>query len=64
MRDYHMHSHFCRHAVGGLADYVRAARNKGIREICFTPHIPLPGFRPGFWNDQLRMDEREFDAYL
>ncbi len=64
MRDYHMHSHFCRHAVGGLAEYARAASAKGIREICFTPHIPLPGFRPGFSSDRLRMDEREFDAYL
>ncbi len=64
MRDYHMHTHFCRHAVGGPADYARAAQAKGIREICFTPHIPLPGFRPGFWNDRLRMDEAEFDGYL
>ena len=64
MHDYHMHSHFCRHAVGGLAEYARAARRKGIGEICFTPHIPLPGFRPGFYNDRLRMDERELDAYL
>ena len=63
MIDYHMHSHFCRHAVGGLAEYARAACRKGIQEICFTPHVPLPGFRPGFWGDRLRMDEREFDAY-
>ncbi len=64
MNDYHMHSHFCRHAVGGLAEYARAACAKGIPEICFTPHIPLPGFRPGFYGDRLRMDEREFDGYL
>lgn len=63
MIDYNMHSHFCRHAVGGVAEYTRAACRKGIREICFTPHIPLPGFRPGFLNDRLRMDERELDAY-
>ncbi len=64
MRDYHMHSHFCRHAVGGLAEYARSAHTRGIREICFTPHIPLPGFRPGLMNDRLRMDEGEFDLYL
>jgi len=64
MLDYHMHSHFCRHAVGGLADYARSAQQKGVREICFTPHSPLPGFRPGFLNDRLRMDELEFDDYL
>ncbi len=64
MLDYHMHSHFCRHAVGGVSDYAAAAQERGIGEICFTPHIPLPGFRPGFCGDKLRMDEREFDAYL
>ena len=64
MNDYHMHSHFCRHAVGGLAEYAKAASAQGIREICFTPHIPLSGFRPGFCGDRLRMDEREFDGYL
>ncbi|HTP58106.1 MAG TPA: histidinol-phosphatase [Spirochaetia bacterium] len=64
MNDYHMHSHFCRHAVGRVADYARAACRKGISEICVTPHIPLPGFRPGFSGDKLRMDEKEFDAYL
>ena len=64
MRDYHMHSHFCRHAVGGLGEYARVARARGMTEICFTPHIPLPGFRPGFLDDRLRMDEREFDSYL
>ena len=64
MRDYHMHSRFCRHAVGGLAEYARSAHTRGIREICFTPHIPLPGFRSGLMNDRLRMDEGEFDLYL
>jgi histidinol-phosphatase (PHP family) len=64
MRDYHMHTRFCRHAVGHAADYAREALARGIGEICFTPHIPLPGFRPGFWNDRLRMDEKEFDEHL
>ncbi len=64
MHDYHMHTRFCRHAAGALEEYARAAQQKGIGEICFTPHIPLPGFRPGFWNDRLRMDESEFPRYL
>ena len=38
-------------------------RGAGLDEICFTPHIPLPGFRPGFFNDKLHMDLAEFDAY-
>ncbi len=64
MHDYHMHSRFCRHAVGALEEYARSARDKGLDEICFTPHIPIPGFRPGFLGDRLRMDEAEFDGYL
>ena len=63
MHDYHMHSHWCRHASGSLEEYARAAAERGLEEICFTPHIPLPGFRPGFFNDKLHMDLVEFDAY-
>lgn len=63
MHDYHMHSHWCRHATGRLEDYARAAVAQGIEEICFTPHIPLPGFRPDFFNDRIRMDLEEFDRY-
>jgi histidinol-phosphatase (PHP family) len=64
MHDYHMHSHFCRHATGGLADYARNAIAARLTEICFTPHIPLPGFRPGFFGDRLRMEEEEFPLFL
>ena len=64
MHDYHMHSHFCRHATGSLDEYARAAIARGFHEICFTPHIPLPGFRPGFFNDRLRMESRDFPRYL
>jgi len=63
MHDYHMHSHWCRHASGRLEEYARSAAALGIDEICFTPHIPLPGFRPGFFNDRIRMDLEEFDGY-
>jgi histidinol-phosphatase (PHP family) len=59
-----MHCHFCRHAIGRIDEYARAAQAQGRAEICVTPHIPLPGFRPGFWGNRLRMDEREFDSYL
>lgn len=63
MHDYHMHSHWCRHASGRLSEYARSALALGIDEICFTPHIPLPGFRPGFFGDRIRMDLAEFDGY-
>ena len=64
MHDYHMHSHFCRHATGSLEEYARAAIARGFSEICFTPHIPLPGFRPGFLDDRLRMGSEDFPRYL
>jgi len=63
MHDYHMHSHFCRHATGRVREYARAAAAQGLQEICLTPHIPLPGFRPGFFNDRLRMDRDDFSRY-
>jgi len=63
MHDYHMHSHWCRHASGRLEDYAAAALAAGVHEVCFTPHIPLPGFRPGFFNDRIRMELGQFADY-
>ncbi len=64
MHDYHMHSRFCRHAVGRIEEYARAASAAGLDEICLTPHVPLAGFRPGFFHDRLRMDREEFPRYI
>jgi histidinol-phosphatase (PHP family) len=64
MHDYHVHCHYCRHATGSLADYARAGLARGLGEICFTPHVPLPGYRPGFFGGRLRMDPEEFPRYL
>jgi histidinol-phosphatase (PHP family) len=64
MHDYHTHNHFCRHATGSIEDYARRAADLGIDEICCTPHIPLPGLWPGFFNDKLRMDEDEFPLFV
>ena len=62
--DYHIHCHYCRHASGSIQEYARAARDRGLSEICFTPHIPFPGYRPGFYGGRLRMDPEEFPRYL
>lgn len=62
MVDYHLHTPFCRHAAGPMDAYVEEALRKGIREICFTPHVPLPGFPRG--PDGLRMPLEDFDRYL
>ncbi len=64
MHDYHVHTHYCRHATGSLEEYARAARGRGLSEICFTPHIPFPVFRPDAWGGKLRMDLAEFPRYL
>lgn len=42
MIDYHMHSYLCRHGQGEIAQYVEAALSKGLREIGFAEHIPIP----------------------
>ena len=62
MPDYHLHTPYCRHAVGAMAQYVEQAVAGGLEEICFTPHIPLPGFTRGpAW---LRMEMSDFELYL
>ena len=63
MHDYHLHTHFCRHATGTLADYARAAVEKGIDEICFTPHIPLPYHETDVPSEHVRMVIDDFSAY-
>jgi len=64
MHDYHVHTHYCRHARGALEEYAGEARRRGLSEICFTPHMPLAGFRPAAFGGRLRMDPDEFPRYL
>ena len=64
MHDYHVHTHYCRHATGTLEEYARAAVRRGLTEICFTPHIPLPVYRPGSYGGRLRMDPPEFPRFM
>jgi histidinol-phosphatase (PHP family) len=62
MFDYHLHTPFCRHASGRMESYVASALERGVREICFTPHLPLPDFPRGGSN--LRMDPEELERYV
>lgn len=62
MIDYHVHTPFCGHAGGGLHDYVHRALERGLEEICFTPHAPLPGFPRG--GKGLRMNPEDLDPYF
>ena len=40
--DYHLHSRLCRHGDGEIYEYVEAAIEKGLSEIGFAEHIPVP----------------------
>ena len=37
--DGHVHTALCRHAVGEMEDYVRAALERGLRQIVFLEHL-------------------------
>lgn len=41
--DYHIHTILCKHAAGEPEDYIECALSKGLGEIGFADHIPLPG---------------------
>jgi histidinol-phosphatase (PHP family) len=60
MHDYHIHTSLCKHAEGEIADYIESAIEKGITEICFTDHIPMPD---GF-DAEHRMAPGEFEGYV
>ncbi len=62
MVDYHVHTRLCGHARGSVEEYVEAALRQGLREICFTDHIPLPGFGRGL--PGLRMNARDTERYF
>lgn len=62
MLDYHVHTRYCRHAVGKIGDYVRAAALKGLKEIGFSDHYPIFYF-PLPYGDY-SMDLSELPAYV
>ncbi|MGQ9663005.1 MAG: histidinol-phosphatase HisJ family protein [Kiritimatiellia bacterium] len=57
--DLHIHTAFCKHAIGQPGDYVTAARHIALGEIAFTDHVPSPdGYDP-----LCRMTLDEFPLY-
>jgi histidinol-phosphatase (PHP family) len=60
MRDYHLHTTLCKHAEGSMEEYVEAAIEAGLTEICFTEHMPFPN---GF-DSAHRMEPNEMETYL
>ena len=58
--DYHMHTSLCKHAVGTIEEYIKAGIEKGLHEIGFTDHMPMPsGYDPSY-----RMNLDEIDIYF
>lgn len=41
LTDYHVHTKRCGHATGEIRSYVDRAIALGLKEICFTDHLPL-----------------------
>ncbi len=58
--DSHVHTHFCKHALGGMEEYVAQAMLRNLRGIVFTCHNPLPA--PMLTN--ARMEQHQFNDYL
>ena len=55
----HTHTYRCRHAAGNVADYCRAAIERGLTVLGFSDHTALPDNR---W-PRIRMDFSELPAY-
>jgi histidinol-phosphatase (PHP family) len=59
--DYHLHTPLCNHATGTPLEYVAAARARGLDEIGFSDHSPMPGPEPF---DDWRMARADLPRYL
>ena len=61
LADYHLHTPLCHHAVGEPLEYVAAARERGLAEIGFSDHSPMPGVEPF---DDWRMARADLPRYV
>lgn len=59
--DYHLHTPFCHHAVGEPREYVAVAQARGLTEIGFSDHSPMPGPEPF---DDWRMSRADLPRYV
>jgi len=57
--DYHVHTPLCHHATGTPLEYVRAAQARGLSEIGFSDHNPMPT-----QFDEWRMAPEDLTTYL
>lgn len=58
--DGHIHTRFCHHAFGEMEDYVIAAIDKGLRQICFLEHMETGINYP----ETTWLTEADFDTYF
>jgi histidinol-phosphatase (PHP family) len=60
MIDYHTHTELCGHATGTVQEYIESAIAKGLREIGFSDHAPMPEkLRSG-----ISMSPGEVESYI
>ena len=59
LTDYHTHTPLCLHAEGHPREYAQAARDRGLAEIGFSDHNPMPEYF-----DEWRMPLADFPKYL
>jgi len=60
MLDYHMHTPLCKHATGEPEEYARRAVERGIDEIGFSDHSPMPPTYDPEW----RMEIGQYGQYV
>jgi histidinol-phosphatase (PHP family) len=58
--DYHMHTRWCCHATGEMREYVLAAVERGLTEIGFSVHLPVPCPI----DEKLNLDDDELPLYV
>lgn len=62
LTDYHTHTPLCHHAEGWPVDYARAAVERGLAEIGFADHSPMPARLEPF--DNWRMSLADLPRYF
>ncbi|MDX2227881.1 MAG: histidinol-phosphatase HisJ family protein [Verrucomicrobiae bacterium] len=59
LADYHMHTPLCKHCTGAPWEYVQSAIDRGLAEIGFSDHCPMPDW----YDPDFRMSLAEMPTY-
>ncbi|HHW44814.1 MAG TPA: histidinol-phosphatase [Desulfotomaculum sp.] len=60
MKEYHVHTFRCKHAVGDVSDYAKSACKNGYEVLGISDHTPLPDN----FNPEIRMSKSEIGNYI